>query len=169
MNRIPAASSPLDVRQVYADEMHRTVAFHNVTVSYSRDEPTAPFLNAWTDKVRELRRTYPKGIGVLIVIDSDAKPPSEEVRELVTKVLRDMGSSILGLAHVVEGRGFMAASKRSALSLVTLVARFPFPIKIFDAADLGIAWLLSRMGDAAAPEVTAPRLLTVARDLRFGK
>lgn len=55
---------------------------------------------------------------------------------------------------------------RSALSLVSLVGRFPFPLKVLsDIAGAG-AWISEKMGPHAANGPTPPALLAIVQRLR---
>jgi hypothetical protein len=161
-----ASQSELQLHEVYADREHRMGHIGNVLVCFSRSEPSGQLLPRFTEAIRELNVRYSGGVAFLVVIDSDAGPPSERVREQIKKTLRDPGIRLAALAQVVEGRGFMAASKRSALALVALVARFPFPLKIFDTVSSGAEWILEKMGDGALDNLTVSQLMGATHQLR---
>ena len=53
----------------------------------------------------ELTRSYPKGIGVLQVVEVTAPPPDAAARNALSNVLRGAGKAVRGSAIVFEGTG----------------------------------------------------------------
>jgi len=127
--------------------MHVSAVFQNVIISYSVAEPNTGYMADWVKTIVELSRDNPRGVASIIVIDGSAKPPSEEIRADIKRAIAQAGPHLRGLAQVVEGTGFGAAAKRSALSVITLVARFPFPIKIFSTRREAAFWVKEMLSD----------------------
>jgi len=63
---------------------------------------------------------YPTGIGCLVIIPVDAKPPSERVRDAMKAALAVL--RLRCLCWLVEGAGFQAAMARGVLTGLRLVA-----------------------------------------------
>lgn len=134
-----------------------TATYENVIISYSVAEPNTGYLKSWVQSVDSIFARHPGGVGTIVVIDRSAKPPSEAVREPIKHAIAQAGPKLRGVAQVVEGEGFGAAAKRSALAFITLIARFPFPVKIFASRKDAAQWMVDRLGDPAlGPGAEAP-------------
>ncbi len=140
----PVGAKPIgrgpEPKIVFLDEHHATGMLNNVLFTFSKSEPTRAFLDSWTACAKQAAAEHEQ-IAALIVIDSDAKPPSDAIRAEIHRTLLAFGGKICAIAQIVEGKGFMAAAKRSALSMVALLARFPFPLRIFGETMEGAVWL----------------------------
>jgi hypothetical protein len=66
---------------------------------------------------------------------------------------------------VIEGEGFGAAALRSAISLMSLAARYPYPQKVFKRVSDATAWILPRMS-AELPDVTVASTLASVELMR---
>jgi hypothetical protein len=148
---------------VYTDDQHVTGVIENVLVSYSLAEPTRGYLDNW---ILTARTIMSKGkMAALIVIDSEAKPPSDEIRVEINAKFQKLRDGIAAVAVVVEGRGFVAAAKRSAISLLTLLSRYPFPFRIFGDIVEGSSWLSAQLHQSMRSAAIKPKDLTVAAEI----
>lgn len=132
---------------VYIDEHHCTALVGNVLVSYSTAEPTRGYLENWIAHAKLVAKQHGR-IGGLVVIDRHAKPPSDAIRVEMDEALKSLGGHVAAMAHVIEGEGFLAAAKRSALTMLTLLARLSFPVKIFAEPLAAAAWLVGQLGSS---------------------
>jgi hypothetical protein len=137
----------MDVRETYRDEMHVSAVFRNVIISHSLGEPTTGYIEDWVKTIGLLAREYPRSVASIIIIDGSAKPPGEEIRNVIKASISKAAPNIRALAQVVEGSGFTSAAKRSALSFITLVARFPCPVKIFGTRREAAYWIRERLSE----------------------
>ena len=94
-------------------------------------------------------------MGVLFVISSRAKPPSDEARAKIQRDCEAFESHIRASAHVLFGEGFVASAKRSVLSLLLATSRPSFPLKVFADVTPALVWQFKSMGEAAPRAVTA--------------
>src|SRR5262249_39938676 len=85
-----------------------------------------------------------RGVGFMVVIQAQAGPPSEEVRERIKQLTGSFGPHVRAFAHVVEGDGFLSAAKRAAMTLIMTASRFPFPLTAFSEMPAGMRWLMKR-------------------------
>jgi hypothetical protein len=134
----------------YVDRDHVTGAFANVLISFSVAEPTRPYLENWGTSSKELVATY-GSIVAMNIIDSEAKPPSDTVRVEIDRLITTLSDKIVAIAIVPEGLGFLAAAKRSALSMITLMSRRPFPIRVFGDVPEASNWLLAQLRSSSIP------------------
>lgn len=77
---------------------------------------------------------------VLTIIGSGAQLPPTEVRERLAAILRDH-AHVVASAVVFEGTGFRAAAVRSVVTGLSLIARQPFPHRIFAEVHEAALWL----------------------------
>lgn len=160
------------LRTLRADDDHRVLTCNNIVVGIENTPPTITYIDCVFGAIRDLAEEYGGGIGLMAVIRSDARPPDDMTRRHIIKVLTEMSGSMGGFAHVVEGEGFVAAAKRSALSLLVMAARTRFPLKIFRSPAEGLPWLITTLGGEQATGLSTRQLLgelTRLRDEQFAK
>jgi len=138
----------------------------NLIFAIENTEPTVSYITALRTLIQQMRHDSGRGVGLMVVIRSDAKPPSDEVREQIKSAARSFHGDVLAFAHVVEGEGFLAAAKRAAFTLLVGTARLGFPIKVFRSVGEGMPWLLRTMGDALGEEITAGELQLLVEEFR---
>jgi hypothetical protein len=80
---------------------------------------------------------------VLAVLGPDVPPPDGEVREILTRQLRESGDRVCAMANVIEGRGFRAATVRAVLTGMSLVLRTQRPDRVCDSVEEGASFLAS--------------------------
>ncbi len=150
----------------YRDDEHAIVVCQNAVLTYSTNGPSLRFLEAWADTVERVVTQFNGPLLAMTIIDKATKPPSEDSRRAIRNTLERHAARIDAFAYVVEGEGFGAAAVRSALSLITLAARFPFPLKVFGHVEEATPWMLSRpsRAETRAPGVT--ELMMAAESLR---
>lgn len=78
----------------------------------------------------------------LNVIDIEhASPMTDDARIEVAQTQKEFEGRQRGLANVIEGRGFWAASIRSVASGLAFLSRVKFEQKIFDTVQPAASWL----------------------------
>jgi hypothetical protein len=147
----------------YTDRDHIVGTFANVVMSFSLAEPTRAYLDNWAVITKKLLLNY-EHIAGINVIDSTAKPPSDAIRVEINQLIATLSSRICGIAMVVEGTGFIAAAKRSAMSMVTLMSRPPMPIRIFGTVPDSGVWLTSQLRQFSNPAKLDPRAIVQAAE-----
>jgi hypothetical protein len=105
-------------------------------------------------------------MGVVIVINADARAPSEEARAHVKKTYPELTRTLAGMVRVIEGEGFIAAAKRSAVAIIDLAMRLQCPTKVVGNVQEGAMWIMRQMGPADHRRYTALDILTAVRELR---
>lgn len=146
---------------VYADQDHAVAVLGNLIISYSRAEPSREYLQHWIDHAKRTVAAH-RQLAAITIVDSDAKPPSDQVRVEINETLRTMGADMAGIAYVLEGKGFVAAAKRSAVAMIALLARFPFPMRAFGDVAEAAVWLSSQPNNG--PEKLTPRVIVAAAE-----
>src|SRR5258705_13772276 len=91
---------------VYVDEQHATGILGNVTFSFSSAEPTHAFLTDWIMQGKKLIAQHER-FACFVLIDANAKPPSDTARAEINRALTAFGGNLLAIAEIVEGKGFV--------------------------------------------------------------
>ncbi len=154
-------------KSVFSDDEHCMRTVGNVIVTYTRAPPSPAYLDAWAEEAAKVVRECGDFV-VYTVISSSAAAPSEEAKSEIRKVMTRYKERIRGVAYAVEGTGFAAAAMRSALALISLVARYPYPQKIFSTAGEASAWIagLSPLRGSKAVAVAGSQLDTAVEAMR---
>jgi hypothetical protein len=141
----------------YIDSDHCISICGDAVLSFSLKPPTPRFLEAWSRTMAEVVARSNASVVVLIIIDGNARPPDDAAKKAIAQTVTRHGKRIRALAYVIEGQGFAAAAVRSAVSLISLLARYPFPQRAFKRTDEAAAWAVRQMtaGSAASLDVTA--------------
>ena len=160
------------VHALYAGEDHAAGLIGPVLVMLARREPDAAHLPESDRWFGELLARYPKKGGYIVVVQASAPPPSEPARKVIDKAYTQYGRGAQIGAMVIEGKGFMAASIRSALSLLMLKSRYGYPLKIFATVAEGAAFVCPALppeyGAARGQVVTGVEELRRAYEGHFG-
>jgi hypothetical protein len=151
----------------FVDDAHRIVWLDNVEMIWSRTPPSRAVMRRIIVELEGLARAYPSGVGSLLVIRSDVAPPDEEARAYIREAFGQ--APIVAAAQVVLGKGFVGAAMRSVLSLIQLLARPGYPMKVFGDPGSASQWLVNELEARAghAPEAHALTLAATQGSARF--
>ena len=86
---------------------------------------------------------YAAGIGCLVIIPVDAKPPSERVRDAMKAALAVV--RLRCLCWLVEGVGFQAAMARGVLTGLRLVANRSYETHVSRGLEEALTWMLPHL------------------------
>jgi hypothetical protein len=104
-------------------------------------ETTVAGMDAYTQVYRELALRFPTGLYLMTIVEQDASMPGYEAREAVAVFMRAGAGRIRMSAVVHEGAGFRAAAVRSVVTGFTMLAKVPYPHRIFATVEQGAKWL----------------------------
>jgi hypothetical protein len=90
------------------------------------------------------------GLGCIVIIPEHSKPPPEETRKALDKVLADLGTDLKCLVWIVEGKGFASAAVRGALTGLSMIRRRPYATNVESRIEGALSWTLSRVGQPSA-------------------
>ena len=138
----------------------------NTVLTYSVDAPNPEYLGGWMSTVERVATQFPTGLLVITIIDRHARAPDDSSRARIRQTVLRHAAVIQAFAYVVEGEGFGAAAVRSALSLISMAARYPFPQKVFSRVEDAVPWMLSRPSTQESGAPDAVKLINVAYSLR---
>jgi hypothetical protein len=129
---------------VYRDGQHVISVCENAVLTYSSHAPNPEYLEAWTRTVELMLNDRNAALFVMTIINRHAQAPDDASKTSIRNTILQHASRITSFAYVVDGEGFRAAAMRSALSLISLTARYPFPQKVFGRVEDAVPWMLSR-------------------------
>jgi hypothetical protein len=109
---------------------------------------------------------YATGVGCLVIIPADAKPPSEPVREAMKGTLAVV--PLRCLCWLVEGAGFQAAMARSVLTGLRLVASRPYDMHVSRDLEEALRWMLPHLQGGTKRIETVSRAAAAIRAGRAG-
>jgi hypothetical protein len=154
------------LRMLHLDPVHCIAMFHDLLLSVSRGEPSLQFLQTAGRLIKEETQKWPDKIAVMIVINADARAPSDEARAHVKKTYPEFSEKLAGMVRVIEGEGFIAAAKRSAVAIIDLAMRLKCPTKVVGTVHEGGMWIMRQMGPADHRRYSALDIVMAVRELR---
>jgi len=86
---------------------------------------------------------YPTGIGCLVIIPVDAKPPAESARKAMKASLAVL--RLRCLCWLVEGVGFQAAMVRGVLTGLRLVTNHSYETQVSRDLEAALTWMLPHL------------------------
>lgn len=119
-----------------------------------------------------LRRTFAQfaathsPIGLLTIVEAKAPLPPAQVRSGLASFLTEQGAHIKRSAVVFEGEGFRAAAVRGVVTGLTMLARPPYPHKVFGSIDDACAWLAPGLVGVSGVSLPTAQIWRALTDLR---
>lgn len=105
---------------------------------------------------------YPEGIGFVTIAQFRAPIPSASIRARIVEVYRELGSTLKGVAQVVEGSGFWASAALGFIAGIGLLHRHGHAMKVFGRPDDASQWIAG-LGIPEAPPAYTLRAHIEAR------
>lgn len=112
-----------------------------VCVAIWRTQPTAERFEIQRSCLQAAVKKRPGNTVFMCVVEAGTEPPDENIRKASSNMVTDLGPDLKAVALVIEGTGFKAAISRTVLSGIVFLIRSPTPIKYFESAASGAAWL----------------------------
>ena len=109
---------------------------------------------------------HPTGIGLLTIVEEKAPMPPSDARKALTDFLTRFGSSIKCSAVIHEGSGFRASAVRSIVAGLTLLARPPYPHRIYASVEASSEWMSSGLAAKIQRKFTAQELVLAVAEIR---
>jgi hypothetical protein len=151
---------------LYSDAEHCLAVAGRTVISFSLQPPSPAYLSAWAAAMDRLAHSSREPIIVVTVIDSGARVPDDRAKAAIRNTVLRHQKRICALAYVVEGQGFTAAAMRGAVSFISLMARYPFPQKVFANIAGATAWTIQQMPPDASQGTSAAEIISVLETMR---
>jgi hypothetical protein len=163
----PRSAARRSLRTIRFGNDYCYAVYSNVVFGLERSEPTVSYIDGFNATILEVaREAEGHGVGLMVVIHADSKPPTDDVRKHIVRTARGFAPHVRAFAHVVEGEGFLSAAKRAAMTFIVTTARFGFPLKVFRNVPEAMPWLLSTLGENFMGDVRHDQLTALVEDLR---
>jgi hypothetical protein len=136
------------------------LVWHDLVTIVDDGRNSAPAYHELAELTAALRRDYPRGYAVLIIIPRKARPPSDEARRAINTALTAVTGGVKRLCWLVEGKGFQAAMARAVLTGLRMLPGTPFETAVKGELDEALEWLIGGLRD---PSVNLAREVAAAR------
>jgi hypothetical protein len=132
-----------DIRLLHCDKDMALGASTDLFVTIWRARTTLDGVEILDSQLTEFASERPKELALLTIIEAGAKMPDPGTREPLARVLNSVAEQVLISGVAFEGEGFLAASIRSVVVGLTLIARQPFPHRTFKDVEEASRWIES--------------------------
>ncbi len=129
-----------------------------------QEDPLPSLVQLLPGFVRRLQKQASGPLGFVVVLQPDNPPPKQPARATIKRAFHIFSESMSFGAFAVEKTGFAAAAQRSALNVIMMAARSPFPMKVFGAVDEASRWISGKQ--AADERMTATELAAKIEEIK---
>lgn len=150
-----------------ADAHHSSGSWRNLVITVWRKETELEAVRRMEQTMLQLLVSYPGGVGLLIVIESGAKLPSDAAREAIASTMRKLGDQLLGCGYVAEGDGFASAAVRYVIIGLIMLARPTYKYTIVKTVPDVARWMAAQV-TRAGQEVSPGDITRAVETLRSG-
>lgn len=130
------------MRVEYVDSAHATGVSGALLMSLWRTATTHEAMLRFHNFAAKAVASRKDPVAFLTVVEANADLPDPSARDELAAMFRKLAESVACSALVFEGQGFKAAAVRGITTGVNLVARQPFPHKVFSNVDEAGGWLV---------------------------
>jgi hypothetical protein len=137
------AAPPRDVTVRYCDADLALGASNDLYFVLWRCRTTVEGVQTLGANLLDFAKNRSKELALVTIIEQRAKMPDLGTREPLARVLRSVSGQVLVSGVAFEGDGFLAASIRSVVIGLTLIARQPYPHRTFASVEEVSFWFES--------------------------
>jgi hypothetical protein len=113
----------------------------HICVALWRKKPTPERFEIQRSNLELAVKRNPGRTAFMCLVEAGTEPPDDDIRKASSAMITSHGPNLKAVACVIEGSGFKAAISRTVLSGIVFLIRSPSPIKYFESAASGGAWL----------------------------
>jgi hypothetical protein len=160
-HELPRTAGPLGLAVTSVHEGLVVGSIGPVGFAIWRSKPTRELFEVQRRELAALVANDPGNVAFLCVVEANAEPPDQEVRDASSSMISAHGKNLRACACVIEGSGFRAAITRTVLAGIALVARNKTPTRFFETVPVAADWLCELV--AVGQESTLSAQVEVAR------
>ncbi len=157
--RIPSRVTAAELAEVTRD--HVVFTWNNVACAVFKRETTLGGVRTIQRAYDDLAARFPSGVFMVTIVEDGAPMPVVEVRDALAKFLASGAGRTTMSAVIHEGVGFRAAAVRAVVTGLAMVARLPYPHKVFGTPTDAARWF--SLGD---PPLDADDFVAAVADAR---
>jgi hypothetical protein len=165
MNKLEA----LELEELLCEAGQRYCALGNIGFISSAEDPSRAIIERGTHALQQTAKRYTEGLGLMVIVPEDAPPPSSDARAAIRDSYKALSSILRGLVIVLEGEGFVVATKRSVMTVINLATPLPYPNKVVASTDEAATILIGNLGPALDKRLTHRSIVTAASSLRVDR
>jgi hypothetical protein len=156
------------LRELVREVAHSICAYGNIVIMHSAAPLEREFCQRGLQAILRHASAYPAGIGLLIMVSADEPPPSDATRQLIRDSYSAMKEVVVGGVLVLDGEGFVAAAKRSIMTLISGGMSQPFPMRVASTVSEGATKLSNMLGARLDPMIAPEQIVTAAAAVKNG-
>jgi hypothetical protein len=164
MHASPRASGISRAHLHFSTRDHLIATWSNVVILIWRKETTGVGVAGLQSVYDNHALQNRSGVFLTTIVEEQAETPTQEIRKALARFLEKGGGRTLLSAVVHEGSGFRAAFVRSIVTGVSLLAKLPYPHKVFSSVNEATVWF--RVNAPVPQAWTEEDLLEAIRELR---
>jgi hypothetical protein len=146
MPQLPRPSVVSAMKILRSDHNHTAFTWGPLLGVVWRHETTVTAARALTFDLQKFAAGLPDGKGILMTVVMPHAPlPSSDARQALSGILRVGADALICSAVVMEGDGFRASAVRSVATGLAIIARQPFPHRVFPRTDSALAWFAQEL------------------------
>lgn len=150
---------------VAVDENYAAAVWRNMLLVIWRQETQAAAVVSAANSLQNLMKDYPKGVGIMQVVEERAPPPDAQARAELAKMLSTGVTSVKCSSVVHEGSGFRAAMVRGVVTAISLFTKPPYPHQVKERIAEAANWHAVLLKEPN-PETYANELTAAVEQLR---
>jgi hypothetical protein len=134
------SSPPGGARVRFADADCLIATWNNVVICVWRKGTTGVGVAALHSAYDAHAKEHPEGVFLMTIVERHAETPSQAIRAALARFLEKGAGRTTLSAVVQEGTGFRAAFVRSIVTGLALMAKLPYPHKVFGSVTEATMW-----------------------------
>jgi hypothetical protein len=150
----------------YLDEDIGIGTAKDVFVVVWRERTTLETVARACSEFQSYANSWGRELAMMVVVEEHAKMPDPGAREAIASFLATASDKLVIAALVYEGQGFVAASIRGVVIGLTLLARQPYPYRVFASVGEAAQWFFeneNRIGRRFSAENITSDVMTLRR------
>lgn len=148
------------------DSDHIVAVRNHLVISIWRGETTGPAVRELNTIIQDAAKRAIRGVGLVQVVEASASLPDGAGRHELGVMLSASRNCVKSSAVIYEGDGLKAAAVRCTVTTLTLVAKPPFPHKIFGDLQEAAIWHVLQLPPELKATVAASEYATMIASLR---
>lgn len=141
-------------------------SFRNLSMWVWRAEVTPLIVSEVRRCMVGIAKQHPSGMGGFTVVHREAKVPSDDLRKQITKMRREVATSMRGGAIVYEGDGLRGALVRGVVTGLMLLAPEIYPHSVVGTIPDGIGFLQKKLGAQCPDAAELDRAVSTLKSIR---